>query len=407
MKGYAHNSNNRKMPLEVTKYQIFLASPSDLKEERIAVEGVIAELNRTFGRRNNLILELLKWETDSAPGLAIKHTQDLISSDIGTDYDIFIGMLWTKFGTPTLNANSGTEEEFNIAYSKAESSPDAVKLLFYFKNTPRPINEIDTDELKKVETFKREIIKKQVLYGEFDSIADLEQYLRLHIPMRIDDLISATHIQACTVVSFEEENIDEEELGLLDYLEQYNSFLNEATHSLTRISEATAWIGDEITKKADDLARFTKLPNQNPNVLRSLLQRAANAMNDYTQRINTESPIYYVNFETAIEAGIKLLNLVSDFDHEDSIEGLEESRSSIFELKNSIIQSIASMGEFYSAVDELPRIEKSINSARQKMSKELNSLIEKLKASLRLTEEYSKELGNRIDQMKLASGRTI
>lgn len=390
------------MPQEITKYKIFLASPSDLKSERNAIDGVITELNRTYGRRNNLILELLRWETDTAPGLAKNHTQDLITSDIGTDYDVFIGILWTKFGTPTANANSGTEEEFNIAYKKAEESPDSLKLLFYFKNTPKPINEIDIDELKKVETFKKEIISKNVLYGEFDSVVDLEQYLRLHIPMRIDNLITASNSQNNDVLILEAEYVDEEELGLLDYLDQYTSLLNEATHSLTRISEATIWIGEELNKKTDDITRFNKLPNPNPNVLRSLLQRTSKSMNDYTQRINTESPIYYVNFETAIEAGIKLLNVVTDFDSDDTVSSLEESKSSIFDLKDAIINGIASMEGFYNAVEELPRIEKSINSARQKMSNELNSLLEKLKGSLRLTEEYSKELGNKIDQLKLA-----
>ncbi len=36
------------MAKTVTKYSIFIASPSDLEEERIAIEEVTKELNLTF-----------------------------------------------------------------------------------------------------------------------------------------------------------------------------------------------------------------------------------------------------------------------------------------------------------------------------------------------------------------------
>ncbi|RLD38698.1 MAG: hypothetical protein DRI97_13420 [Bacteroidetes bacterium] len=85
----------------VTKYKIFLASPSDISEDRDSIEEVIKELNLTYGSQNNIVIELIKWETHSAPGVSSVDQQELINQDINDEYDLFIGLMWMKFGTPT------------------------------------------------------------------------------------------------------------------------------------------------------------------------------------------------------------------------------------------------------------------------------------------------------------------
>lgn len=144
------------MPETVTKYKIFLASPSDLNKDRTSIDEVIKELNLTYGQQNNIVLELKKWETHSAPGVSMAYTQDLINKDINDDYDLFIGLMWLKFGTPTNNAGSGTEEEFNRAFERFKNSSDILQILFYFKNSP-PISlqDIIPSELEKVNDFKK------------------------------------------------------------------------------------------------------------------------------------------------------------------------------------------------------------------------------------------------------------
>ena len=98
------------MPETISKYKVFIGSPSDVTEDRQAINEVITELNHTFGNQNNIVIELIKWETHSAPGVTLNHPQEIINIDIGDDYDIFIGLMWMKFGTQTDNASSGTEE---------------------------------------------------------------------------------------------------------------------------------------------------------------------------------------------------------------------------------------------------------------------------------------------------------
>lgn len=106
-----------------------------MNEEREAVSEVVSELNLTYGNPNNIVIELLKWETNSAPAISKTSVQDIVNKDI-PEYDLFVGLLWMKFGTPTKDFGSGTEEEFNIAHKRFISNDKSLQILFYFKNSP-------------------------------------------------------------------------------------------------------------------------------------------------------------------------------------------------------------------------------------------------------------------------------
>ena len=125
-----------------TLLQVFVASPGDVKDERKLLDSVISELNKTWGHSNGVMLELLKWETDSHPGFGAD-PQDVINSQIGEEYDIFIGIMWGRFGSPTKRAESGTEEEFNRAYTRLSNSSNSVQIMFYFKDAAIPPSKID------------------------------------------------------------------------------------------------------------------------------------------------------------------------------------------------------------------------------------------------------------------------
>src|SRR5262245_31377026 len=109
--------------------KLFLVSPGDVAEEReIVSEVVTPEFNRIFSderlaKELCLHLEVLRWETHSWPGVG-EDAQDVINRQI-PEYDIFLGIMWKRFGTPTGRAKSGTLEEFERAYQA-------------FKRTGRP-----------------------------------------------------------------------------------------------------------------------------------------------------------------------------------------------------------------------------------------------------------------------------
>ncbi|MDP3000713.1 MAG: DUF4062 domain-containing protein, partial [Bryobacterales bacterium] len=102
------------MPRNLQQFRIFLASPVDVQSERARLEKVVREMNSILSSQG-LQLELLGWETHAYPEFG-SDPQAVISSQLGTDYDIFIGVLWSRVGTPTPRYPSGTLEEFQAAY---------------------------------------------------------------------------------------------------------------------------------------------------------------------------------------------------------------------------------------------------------------------------------------------------
>src|SRR3712207_1752082 len=105
------------MPVTATIFRVFIASPSDVKRERMMCRSVIEEINRTWHSTHNLYLVPVMWEYDAFPGVGVD-SQAVLNSEIGNDYDIFVGIMWARFGTPTGRADSGTEEEYERAYEK-------------------------------------------------------------------------------------------------------------------------------------------------------------------------------------------------------------------------------------------------------------------------------------------------
>ncbi len=76
------------MAKQITTLSIFLASPSDVANERNIVKRVIDELNNTSLKPFNIQLELLNWENSTFPSFGA-YPQDVINNQIGDDYDIF------------------------------------------------------------------------------------------------------------------------------------------------------------------------------------------------------------------------------------------------------------------------------------------------------------------------------
>ncbi|TAI47795.1 DUF4062 domain-containing protein [Flagellimonas allohymeniacidonis] len=377
------------MPSQLTNYRIFLASPSDLSDDRTIVEETINELNLTFGRPKGIHLDLIKWETHSAPGISKKSVQKLINNDIG-DYDLFIGLLWTRYGTPTDEYQSGTEEEFNIAYEKFQKSSKSVQILFYFKKTPFSIDDIEPDQLKKIKEFKSAIEKdRKVLSGEYNDTFQLSSHLRLHIPIRVQELhenqSSKTVTSKIEPDTVEEIEVDSEvENGLLEYREIYDDSIEIVIQSLNRISDAMEWVSDELNSKTNELTALTldKSRPLNRRSIKQILARAARSMDHFGNRIDVETPIFFESFQSAMDSLQNILIIyTSDFDEIDMNEVIQ-TRDSLSDLIESMSSSVGGIDEFISTVRSFPRISKDMNASKTKVESSLMELLDNTKISL-------------------------
>ena len=153
----------------VRKVRLFVASPGDVQRERDSIVRVVTELE--------LVIELIRWETHAHPALG--RPQGVINAQIG-DYDIFVGIMWKRFGTPTGQADSGTEEEFNLAYEEWKRN-NRLQVLFYFSQAKYALNSIsETEQAAKVLAFKEELKTKGLIW-EYPSPNEFPNKLRQHL----------------------------------------------------------------------------------------------------------------------------------------------------------------------------------------------------------------------------------
>lgn len=160
---------------ELKGVRIFLASPSEVASERTVAQRIVEEMNRFFWDRG-LAIRLLKWETDTLPAFG-SDPQSLVNAQIGRmeDYDLFIGILWNRFGQPTPRAESGTKEEFDRAVASFETNGKP-EIWLYFGQALAPFNSEEAlDQRRRVLQFKSHVQTYALTrdYQDSQQFADL------------------------------------------------------------------------------------------------------------------------------------------------------------------------------------------------------------------------------------------
>ena len=160
------------------RLRVFVASPGDVAAERGHVKAVADELNRGIAAQAGFVLEVVRWETHARPDMG--RAEQLILDQIG-QYDLFVGIMWRRFGTPTGVAGSGTEEEFDHAL-RAWRQSGQPRLLCYFSRAPsEPPETVDEAiQLLKVTQFRSQV-ENQSLAWRYRSDAEFKDLLREHL----------------------------------------------------------------------------------------------------------------------------------------------------------------------------------------------------------------------------------
>lgn len=153
-------------PETVRIIRVFVSSPGDVKDERDAVKEIVDSINRTDGDAQGFRLDLVRWE-DYAPRIGPKPQQAV---DAQTPvYDIYLGIMSTRFGRPAGRYGSGTEKEFKDALKnwKTAGSP---WITFYFDDQPELTGDPDlAGQYHKVCKFRKSL-EKQGLYATYRDV---------------------------------------------------------------------------------------------------------------------------------------------------------------------------------------------------------------------------------------------
>jgi Domain of unknown function (DUF4062) len=389
------------MPRSEIVIRVFVASPSDVNEERASLESVIGEVNSAIYHLG-VRLELIKWETNTYPEFG-QDPQDVINRQIQDNYDIFIGVLWGRFGTPTKRAQSGTQEEFERAYTKWKSDPESVDVMIYFKEEAIPRRNIDTNQINLVDEFRDGLGDLGGLYWTFQSSNDFEVTLRAHLNQVAHKWKNKLLPEDSIVISnLDNQNQELEdstlEFGLLDYYEKIMSCSENIGHSLKTIGDGLYDITDQVNRRSQELNATGQIKDSEAlKKYQFIINSLSYRISSFSKVVNNQIPVFSENKNSLFDDLSNMLLLLDEFtDIENSSEQYSGLENVLDFLCRNIEESMTAFSVLRDAVKSLPNISKIFNKSRKEMITALDRCLKEFESTLTLSENIKKSVNQKI-----------
>jgi len=377
------------MARQETILTVFVASPSDVDEERNRLEEVIRELNTAWSRELGVRLDLVRWETHAYPSFG-EDAQAVINDQIPDDFDIFVGLMWYRFGTPTGRAGSGTIEEFQRAKARHEADANDVQLMIYFKDAPAPIapSKLDHEQIANVSKFRNGLGDEGGLYWSFQSIGDFEKLIRLHLTRQVQVWRSKNAVKSKVptvepVVPAEESVDDEDEVGFIDLMEQFEDEFATVTEITERIAAATGEIGEKMSVRTAEAQDFSAGPDaKNRKAAKRLIANAASDMDQYVHRMKSELPLFSQHLNDGMAALTKAAAMSLEFDVDnEALEQAKENLEGIRTFRETMATVEGQISEFKQSVASFPRMTTVLNRSKRAMVNVIGQLEDELRGA--------------------------
>jgi hypothetical protein len=156
--------------------RIFLSTPSDVDEERAQVANLVRDINETvqfLTPSQDVRFELVQYQTHAFPDVGAP--QEVIDRQIPVDYDLYLGIMWKRAGTPTADAVSGTVHEFDHAFKHRQTHGWPVIMFFFCdEKLDFPQQDEEVEQLQQVLAFRKRLasIGYTVTYATRDGFRD-------------------------------------------------------------------------------------------------------------------------------------------------------------------------------------------------------------------------------------------
>jgi hypothetical protein len=393
------------MPRTEQVLSIFLASPGDVAEERARVKEVVDSWNLAWSRELSTRLELIRWESDAFPD-AGEDAQDVINGQLPDDWDIFVGVMWCRFGTPTGRAGSGTHEEFLRAFERKQKSKQPLPILLYFKDEPLAPSRIDPLQLQQVLAFKDQVKSQGVFSWTFASAYEFEKLATLHLTKHVQKLrraasepveqeaptLSASQGTAPPPAAPEAEPQDQttssplpaEDDGYLDLLESFSQQSVEITQISERLNAAQNHLTARTVEAHEKLERLRENSGSaDSKSLRAVLSTVADEMVAYTTLVKEEIPSFRSALDRTMTTLVRLMNVSAEI----YPDQLASSKAAAFELLKTLSTSKTAIQGFLASTMALPKMTKELAAAKRGQATALAGLIAEFEHGERLLSE--------------------
>ena len=161
------------MGQDVRRYDILISCPGDIKAELVVIDSVVDRFNQQFSDDLGIMLRIRHWAKSSFSESG-GNPQALLNKQFVEKCDAAVALFWTRFGTPTDQYGSGSEEEVQIMLD------DGKQVFLGFSSKPIDPSMIDSDQYKALQAFKAKYTDKGI-YFCYSTDEELEKTLFAHL----------------------------------------------------------------------------------------------------------------------------------------------------------------------------------------------------------------------------------
>lgn len=161
------------MPKNIVQYDLLISCPGDITSEISIIEDAVSQFNTQFSDALGISIRTKHWRKNSYAQSGGK-PQALLNEQFVNDCDAAVAILWTRFGTPTDEYGSGTEEEVEIMLSSGK------QVFMYFSDKPLSPSQMNEDSYRKVQAF-RDKYKDRGIYFTYSSDEEFKTLFFAHL----------------------------------------------------------------------------------------------------------------------------------------------------------------------------------------------------------------------------------
>ncbi len=408
------------MAKSITRLTIFISGTSETESEKSGIKTVAADLSKKLENTHGVTIKVKKWPDDFRPAVSEDPVDEIIRQLDG-DFDIYLGLLGSRFGEPTSRAESGTEHEFNYAISHYHKDTSSIRIFFYFKKSHENAFEIDPMQLEKVQQFKKKLPSLGVLYKEFNDIEDflnivsddlydlitnewqqdkwevrkvekskIEQGSQIEVETNQTDnkeiVTTEQKIRSILTEQEDDDDDDDDDIYLLDILRDLHESKDSILENMDLISEYTKDLGDNVSRQTEEMniiqsrmatyqhmggsRESQKLISQLSNIVNTV----ADEMESYSRKLNPQVSNLPNELNIFLENYSKLYKYQTSIPNLDN-EEIEEAFDSLEFFIGKMIETKDSMIRFQKTISEILALTRKFKRSRKRAAASIGQLV--------------------------------
>ena len=175
------------MPQDVTLYKLLISCPGDIKDEIDIINSAVSKFNELYSATLGITIQTKHWSKSSYAQSGDK-PQTLLNQQFVKDCDAAVAIFWTRFGTPTDNYGSGTEEEIELMLNSDK------QVFLYFSDKQISPSSIDSNGYNKIQEFRAKYSDRG-LYSTYTTNEEFKELFFAHLSQHFLSIKRISEIQ--------------------------------------------------------------------------------------------------------------------------------------------------------------------------------------------------------------------